>query len=336
MIKKFIYHLLLTLTFVAMSGYANAQLSTASVSDPNFINFIEKFRRVAIDNKISIATYNKAFDGVTAPYVDMLRYIRTQPEFHQTPEQYLKPRITEARIAQGQIEKQRLSKTLKLIENKFGVDKTILLAIWANETDYGAVLNNKKIMKDAVRALATLAYYKSHYNHYAKTQLIALLKILQHGDIPRSNLQASWAGAMGHTQFIPTSYLLYAIDMNKDGKSDIVNSVPDALATTANLLAKHGWKAHTPWIYEVTAKNIGQLSALKNQKRTLDDWAKTGITLINNQQLPKSRELATLEIIGTVPTRCFLELHNFKVIKAYNNSNLYALAVALLANKLNK
>lgn len=335
MIKKFVYKFIIAVLIIAIETTTIALAAPTTETDQNFINFIAQFRQTAIENNIDISTYNRAFHGIALPYTDMLKYIRTQPEFHNTPEQYLKTRITEAKIQKGKSEKQDLASTLQQIEDRFGVDKSIVLAIWANETDYGAVLQNKKIMKDAVRALATLAYYKSHYNNYAQKQLIALLKILQRGYITRENLQSSWAGAMGHTQFIPSSYLLYAVDMDKDGKSDIVNSVPDALATTANLLAKHGWKRQAPWLYEITADNLEQIKALKDYKQNLTQWAKLGIKLKNNKPLPQGQELATLTILGTQPTRYFLTMHNFDVIKAYNNSNLYALAVALLANNIN-
>ena len=128
--------------------------------------------------------------------------------------------------------------TLDRIEARFGVDRYILLAIWSMESNYGEILKNDKVMRNVVRSLATLAYADKKRAKFARTQLIAALKILQSGDIDESHLTGSWAGAMGHTQFIPTSYQAYAVDIDGNGRRDIWNSIPDALATAANLLAQ--------------------------------------------------------------------------------------------------
>ena len=141
---------------------------------------------------------------------------------------------------------------LDRIEQRYGVDRYILLAIWSMESNYGEILKNDKVMRNVVRSLSTLAYADKRRAKFARTQLIAALKILQSGDIDESHLTGSWAGAMGHTQFIPTSYQAYAVDVDGNGRRDIWNSVPDALATAANLLRKNGWQAGKTWGYEVS------------------------------------------------------------------------------------
>ncbi len=135
----------------------------------------------------------------------------------------------------------RHGRTLSVLEKHFGVDKHILLAIWSMESNYGAVLENRDRLHHVPQALATLAWADPKRANFARKQLIAALKILQSGDVTPNHLTGSWAGAMGHTQFIPTSYLLYAVDADGDGRRDIWSSIPDALATSANLLAKNGW-----------------------------------------------------------------------------------------------
>src|SRR5690606_23258831 len=123
--------------------------------------------------------------------------------------------------------------------------------IWSMESNYGDILRNDKVMRNVVRSLSTLAYADKRRAGFARKQLLAALKILQTGDIDVGHLTGSWAGAMGHTQFIPTSYQAYAVDMDRDGRRDIWNTVPDALATAANLLARNGWQTGKTWGYEV-------------------------------------------------------------------------------------
>jgi membrane-bound lytic murein transglycosylase B len=170
------------------------------------------------------------------------------------------------------------------------------------ESNYGAVLQDKTKLHYIPRALATLAYADPKRASYARSQLVAALKILQRGDVPQAEFLGSWAGAMGHTQFIPTSYIAYAVDFDGDGKCDIWHSVPDALATAAQLLKKNGWQSGQAWGYEVVASgnhHNGELKALQGD------------------QGPQ-----------------FVMQKNFFVVKSYNNADKYALAVLLLADRI--
>lgn len=302
--------------------------------DNNFLHFIDKFKIFALHNGISEETLDLAFNGITEPYPHTIKSVKKQPEFHQTAEDYLSTRLTQARINQGIEKGQELSKSLKTIEYRFGVDRRIILAIWANETNYGATLRNHSSMLDAVKALTSLAYYKSHYNKYARTQLLALLKILQNQYMSRDELKSSWAGAMGQTQFIPTSYLMYGVKLHGEGKGDIINNEDDALATAANLLYKNGWKKGQSWIYEISPRDNTKIMRLQNKSMPLKKWAGLGIHLINSKSLPYSNEIATLKKIDGENPLYLLTTSNFNVIKAYNKSDLYALSVGLLANRL--
>ena len=200
---------------------------------------------------ISEATFDRAFRDVTDPDPEVLEKARTQAEFKAPAWDYFDNRVQEQSIANGRAMARKWKPWLDRIEKRFGVDRNILLAIWSMESNYGEILKDKKVMRNVVRSLATLAYADKRRAKFARTQLIAALKILQTGDIDESHLTGSWAGAMGHTQFIPTSYQAYAVDMDGDGRRDIWNSVPDALATAANLLRKNGWQAGKTWGYEV-------------------------------------------------------------------------------------
>lgn len=160
------------------------------------------------------------------------------------------------------------------------------------ESNYGKILANKGVMRDTIRSLATLAYADQKRAKYAYTQLIAAMKILQRGEITRAQLIGSWAGAMGHTQFIPSSYLTYAIDMDGDGRCDIWTSVPDALATAANLLHMNGWKPNLLWGVEV---KLPKEKNLPEDWHSFEEWAKLGVKQANGQPLPSSSEQAILK-----------------------------------------
>ncbi len=184
------------------------------------------------------------------------------------------------------------------------------------ESNYGAVLAKDEKLHYVPRALATLAYADPKRANYARKQLIAALKILQSGDVPRDELNGSWAGAMGHTQFIPTSYLLYAVDADGNGHADIWNSIPDALATTANLLAKNGWSAGRTWGYEVTVPPGG--SAQAGKTHTLAQWAALGFARPNGKAFRLTSDRAQLKMLGGPGGPGFLMSGNFFTIKRYN------------------
>ena len=219
---------------------------------------------------------------------------------------------------------------LDRIEARFGVDRYILLAIWSMESNYGEILKRDDIMRNVVRSLATLAYADPKRAKFARTQLIAALKILQTGDIDESHLSGSWAGAMGQTQFIPTSYQHYAVDMDGNGKRDIWNSIPDALATAANLLKKNGWQAGKTWGYEVTLP----AGKLPGGSKTLAQWQALGVVRANGKPFKNGADKATLKVPDGRGGPAFLMIRNFSVIKAYNNADKYALAVGLLADEI--
>ena len=176
--------------------------------------------------------------GVTDVDPEVLEKARYQPEFTAPVWDYFDNRVHEQSVAVGRDMARKWKPWLDKIEARFGVDRNILLAIWSMESNYGEILKNDKVMRNVVRSLATLAYADKKRAKFARTQLVAALKILQTGDIDESHLMGSWAGAMGHTQFIPTSYQAYAVDMDGNGHRDIWNSMPDALATAANLLTQ--------------------------------------------------------------------------------------------------
>ncbi|MER9295517.1 lytic murein transglycosylase [Mesorhizobium sp. M0621] len=318
------------------SVMAAASLSLAllmpgpAFADAGFRQWVAGFRATAVQSGVSGALYDQAFRDIRDIDPVVLEKARTQPEFTAPAWDYFDNRVHDQSVAVGQQMARKWKPWLDRIESRFGVDRYILLAIWSMESNYGEILKRDDIMRNVVRSLATLAYADPKRAKFARTQLIAALKILQTGDIDESHLSGSWAGAMGHTQFIPTSYLHYAVDMDGNGKRDIWNSIPDALATAANLLKKNGWQAGKTWGYEV-ALPAGKLPG---GSKTLSQWQALGVVRANGKPFKNGSDKATLKVPDGRSGPAFLMIKNFSVIKAYNNADKYALAVGLLADEI--
>lgn len=307
---------------------------TAVVAEANqdFVNWLNNFLPEAERQGITATTWNRAFADITEPDDLVLERAAYQPEFVQEIWEYLDTRVNHLSVEKGLELARQKNATLTSLEQRFGVSRVVLLAIWSMETNYGAVLERRERLHYVPQALATLGWGDAKRSSFARSQLIAALKIMQDGDVTRDNLLGSWAGAMGHTQFIPTSYLAYAVDVDGDGRRDIWNSVPDALGTAANLLAKNGWRSGRPWGYEVVLPaGTGKYA---EETRTLAEWRKLGIIRPGGRSLPQSEDSAILKVLAGENGPGFLMMKNFIVIKRYNNSDKYALAVGLLANWL--
>jgi len=300
-------------------------------ADQDFRRWIDSFQKTAMEAGITASTYKLAFSGITSPDPDVLQKAAYQPEFTDPTWNYFDNRVNENSIALGKAHARTWSKWLAAIEKRFGVNRNILLAIWSMESNYGEVMKRKDIMRDVICSLATLAYADPKRSNYARKQLIAAMKILQNGDIDRANLTGSWAGAMGQTQFIPTSYLAYAVDMAGNGRRDIWNSVPDALASAANLLARNGWQDKHTWGYEVILPEGGKYPA---GTLTIGEWKKLGLKRANGKPFPDNHENAFLKLPDGREGPVFLVTDNFFTLKRYNNADRYALAVGLLADRI--
>lgn len=242
-LKNFVRKMLFCLCLLG----GGVSISAATAVDRNFQEWLEEFYSVAAQNGIERATYDRVFAGVVAPDAEILKKAAYQPEFTTEIWDYLDNRVTPRAIDDGRIMAGVYGKTLQEIETRFGVEASVLLAIWSMETNYGAVLLRSNRLYYVPRSLATLAYGDKRRQKFARQQLLAVLEIIQAGEISPDQLTGSWAGAMGHTQFIPTSYLAYGVDMDGDGRRDIWNSIPDALATAANLLHKNKWRTGKSW-----------------------------------------------------------------------------------------
>ncbi len=224
---------------------------------------------------------------------------------------------------------------LDRIEQAFGVDRHILVAIWGMESSYGEALSNPKIVKGVIRSLATLAYADPRRGKFGRQQLIATLKILERGDVSLAGLTGSWAGAMGHTQFIPTTYQAYAVDFDGDGRRNVWTSPVDALASAANYLRESGWLAGKTWGYEVVLPgNFDYRIADDDAARPLAEWARLGVVRPRGEGFPRPDDKAVLLAPAGARGPAFLLLRNHFVIKRYNNATAYAIGVGHLADRL--
>ena len=309
---------------------AASQPSDATIADVrseathlSFSQWREQFRAEALAAGISAATFDQAFAGVQ-PDPAVIEADRSQPEFTRPVWQYLEGAISPQRVRSGRRLLSEHATTLDQIEARYGVDRETLVAVWGLESSFGQIMGDKSV----IRSLATLAH-EGRRPAFAKSQLIAALEILQHGDVEPQRMRGSWAGAMGQTQFIPTTYNTHAVDFDGDGKRDIWNSSADALASAAHYLQASGWKQGKAWGFEVELpEGFDYALADTEIRKPLAEWRSLGL-----RNLPGDQEEASASLLLPAGHRgpAFLIMDNFRAILRYNNSSAYALAIGLLA-----
>jgi membrane-bound lytic murein transglycosylase B len=287
------------------------------------------FRAKALGDGITAETFDAAFLGVTVNE-RVLELDRYQPEFTRPIWEYLDSAVSDTRVGDGRANAAKRHKTLLGIEEKYGVDLGIVAAIWGIESAYGYNYGSIPV----IESLATLAV-EGRRSAFAEEQLLAALHILQSGDVSPGRMVGSWAGAMGHTQFIPTSYEAYAVDFNGDGRRDVWADDPaDALASTANYLARFGWQRAEPSVIEVELPDgFDYLLADDRTRRSARQWQDIGIEAAGKAKLLPS-DAVTILLPAGARGPAFAVYPNFRVIKRYNNATSYALAVALLAGQI--
>ncbi len=298
-------------------------------ADEAFSTWLDGFRADAAAQGISRSTLDAALSDLT-PDPDILEAQNNQAEFVKPIWDYLESAVSPARISKGKQQLRRYAEQFAAVEKKYGVDRHYLAAIWGMETSYGSFMGNKGV----IRSLATLAY-TGERTQFGRTQLLAALKILDNGDIDVANMKGSWAGAMGHTQFIPTTYLEYAVDFTGDGTRDIWRAISDALASTANYLKEKGWNSGETWGYEVILPDGFDYGLADGRtRRKLAEWSALRITRPGGRPFPRPSDPAILIVPAGANGPAFLMINNFDVIKRYNNATAYALGVGHLADRL--
>jgi membrane-bound lytic murein transglycosylase B len=309
---------------------ATPLLTGAAHADAKFEAFIQSLWPRVKAAGISRSLFDAAFAGITDPDPAVLKLASTQPEFTSTTSAYLAKAVTPIRIDTGQQTKASDAALLAAIEKKYGVDRHILLGIWGMESNFGKDKGSMGVM----RSLATLIY-AGRKKQFAREQLIAAFRILKKGMRSPDNFTGSWAAAMGHTQFIPTSYLAYAVDWTGDGKKDIWSSKEDALASTANYLAKAGWKTDRPWGWEVSLPaNFNKSLIGRSKWRPVSEWVKLGVKLAGGGNFSAPQADAFVMIPQGIDGPAFLVTKNFLSLMDYNFSHSYALAVGHLADRI--
>ena len=315
---------------VAMMTVGSQQAHAASASDKRFRQWVERLWPQARRKGVSRAIFNSAFRGVR-PDPEVIRSAHYQPEFVRPIWDYMSTATSDQRISVGQSMLQKKKGLLDRLEKRYKVDRHVIVAIWGMESNYGLTKGDKNV----IQSLATLAYRDRRRRRFGRQQLLSALRILQKGDIKARDMNGSWAGAMGHTQFIPTTYAAYAVDYDGDGKRDIWNSSNDALASTANYLNKSGWRGGQTWGYEVKIpKKMRSARTRIKRRKTLRYWKKVGLKRVGGKEFPRLNDKAALYLPAGRNGPAFLVLKNFRAILRYNNANTYALAVGHLSDRL--
>lgn len=320
--------------FAVLTGLA----APAPAAAADFATFVAELRPEAEAAGVSRKTFDAAFAGVEPdlklPDLDLPGRPKIdnagQAEFTKTAADYISKPYLEKLAAQGRGFYAQHKNELARIEARTGVDSYILVAIWGRETAYGT----HKLPYDAIRALATLAYTGKRKEKF-REELIAALKMLESG-VPRSDMRSSWAGAVGLTQFMPTEYFKYTADGDGDGKADIWRSVPDALASAASQLQGKGWLRGVPWGYEIVLGRSDCSLEGPPDERPVADWVNLGVTRAGGRKFSE-RDMSNLAYLMSPAGAygpSFLATENFKVIRLYNTSDLYALFVGHLSDRI--
>jgi lytic murein transglycosylase len=311
------------------SGDPTMSAEVIRVAAANFQSCLAQLWPLAARRGISRAAYEK-YTGALTPDLRIMDLLDDQPEFTKSPWDYLDILVNDARIEKGRALLAQYRATFDAVERAYGVDRTIIAAIWGVETNYGELGGERPV----IRSTATLACV-GRRQQYFRGEFLAALDILQRGDIRPDRLIGSWAGAFGPTQFMPTAFKRYAVDFDRDGRRDVVDSMPDVIASTANNLKRDGWVNGATWGYEVVVP-AGLNLALADKQRSMSiaDWQRLGVARPGGKPFPRPAEQAFLLLPAGVQGPGFLMLHNFNVVMRYNPAEAYALAIGHLADRL--
>ena len=275
-----------------------------------------------------------AFDrhaAAVVPDMGVLPLLDRQPEFSTPLWDYLAALVDSRRIREGRERLQAHAGLLREVEARFGVDPATVVAVWGVESDYGQNFGRRPLLQ----SLGTLACF-GRRQPFFRSEFFEVLKIVQRGDVAVDDLRGSWAGAFGHTQFMPSTYNRIAVDFDGDGRRDLVGSIPDALGSTANYLARSGWRSGQPWGHEVRLPaGFNPALAGRTKRKTLREWQALGVARMDGQPftLPPDTRSAVLVPTG-MDGPAFIVFRNYDAIYSYNAAESYALAIALLANAL--
>ena len=312
---------------IVLAGALMLAATAVTAQSTSFDTCIKGLRQSVVSQGITAAVFDRATAGIE-PDPDVLKAFSFQPEFSTAIWDYLAGLVDQERVDDGRAKLKEWSKVLAEAEQKYGVDRNVIVAVWGVESNYGRIQGKR----DIVRSLATLICADKRQAFF-RGELLATLRILQSGDIPQEALVGSWAGAFGQTQFMPTTYQRLAVDFDGDGRRDIVGSVPDALGSTANFLKQAGWITGQPWGVEVQIPANYSGPSGRRTKQSLGQWKSLGIKALSSVSLPDTTQAALLLPAGAQGP-AFLVFRNFDAIYSYNAAESYALAIAHLSDRL--
>jgi membrane-bound lytic murein transglycosylase B len=305
-----------------------AVLAVPALAAPDsFQGFLASLRAEARRVGISAATLERAFAGVQ-PNQKVLERDRHQPEFTMTWAQYRALLITDQRIVNGRAAFQQNRALLARVQDRFAVSPGVITGIWGLESSFGTGMGDFHV----VEALATLAW-EGRRTSFFRGELLAALRILEHGDVTPARMLGSYAGAMGQPQFMPSSYLRYAVDFEGHGRRDIWTSKPDVLGSIANYLAQSGWRGGETWGQAITLPSGFDFAATgRDNRRPIGGWARLGVRAAGGRPRPRAEVQGAVLLPDGVNGDAFLVYANFNAIRRYNPSDYYALVVGLLGD----
>jgi membrane-bound lytic murein transglycosylase B len=311
------------------SGHPAMQADAIRAAAANFRGCLDSLAPLAERRGVPRAEFDKHTAGLT-PELRIMDLLDSQPEFTKSPWDYLDVLVNDARIETGRAMLAKHRATFEAVEKAYGVDRHIVAAIWGVESNYGTAAGERSV----IRSTATLACIGRRQDFF-REEFLSALEILARGDVRADHLKGSWAGAFGPTQFMPTSFKRYAVDFDGDGRRDVVDSVPDLVASTANNLKKDGWVAGQTWGYEVTVpQGFNFLLADRSRNLTMAEWERAGVRRVGGKAFPRGSDRAYLLTPAGAQGPAFLMLQNFRVIMKYNPAEAYALAIGHLADRL--
>ncbi len=314
------------------SGASDNPLMTADAiraAAADFGNCIAGLWSDAARRGITRANFERFTSGLR-PDLSIMDKLDAQPEFTKAPWDYLDLLVSDDRIAHGRELLAQYAPTFAAVERAYGVDRYIVAAIWGVESNYGTLSGDRPV----IRSTATLACVGRRRDFF-REEFLSTLEILQRGDVPPDRLVGSWAGAFGPTQFMPTTFKRYAVDFDGDGRRDVVDSIPDVIASTANNLKMDGWVPGQTWGYEVALpRNFNYLLADSSRQMTVRQWQSLGVRRADSQAFPRPEDRAFLLLPAGARGPAFLMLKNFSVIMKYNPAEAYALAIGHLADRM--
>ena len=304
-------------------------LGLAHADEAAFSSCLASLRADAQAKGVSGATYD-THTAALAPDMAVIDFLDAQPEFVTPIWDYLAALVDDERVADGRAMLAEWAPVLARVEAEYGVDAATVVAVWGVESNYGRNFGSRPLLT----SLSTLSCFGRRQSFF-RGEFFTTLKIIQDGHVAPERLTGSWAGAFGHTQFMPSTFMRLAVDFDGDGRRDLVDSVPDALASTANFLKRAGWRSDLPWGFEVSLpRGMDVSGAGRRNKQPVSDWVARGVTRIDGAPMPADATSAGLLLPAGEDGPAFLVTRNFDAVYSYNAAESYGLAIAHLSDRL--